>query len=65
MNKVSLEKEAENDKYNLPRQDLNQSTDISKLQGEIQNLQKILDMYQQNHGTNMCVQTSSLMGIKE
>lgn len=33
----SLEKiiAEENEKYNLPRADLNQSTDISKLQGEI------------------------------
>lgn len=52
--KASLESE---DKYNLPRQEQSQSGDIAKMQSEMENLQKMLEVYQQSHGNNNCVQT--------
>lgn len=40
-----------------------QLTKEQQLQQEIQNLQKLLDVYQQNHGHAVCVQLTTLNGV--
>jgi hypothetical protein len=50
-----------NDKYNLPFE--KDSSPSPKSNSEVLKLQKLLDMYQQNHGHNICIQISHLIGI--
>ena len=40
-----------------------QQTKEQQLQQEVQNLQKLLDVYQQNHGHSVCIQLTNLNAV--